>query len=1425
MATSSKNNVSLVIEAGVTGEAEIRRFADEVRRLAKEGSDAAPEFQALAAQLDTFAQQGGAIAAVRELTAQFEALTAEQAQARAAADATGAAFLEQKTKADALRASQQGLKDDIGAAKVEVVQAENAVREYTKQFDAAGKKTAEYRSRSEELQATLSLARLQLIEKKVALDQLTPALTKAAAEERKLGVQFEALNASAERSAAALRQRAVALNEADAAAQAVGVGTTDLVAAENALLASTQRVAAETARLAQEQRDAAGAASALADLDRQNAAALEQQQARLFAIVEAYEKEQAALVAATAAAKAKRQADYEAIEAASAKAAATRLAAEAEARAAAETKQLAAEAEQADADFKALEASMRATAAAAEKIAAAESAAAMRTLEEAARQADAEFRDLTASLRGAETAAQEFAATTERAAAAGQDDVDATRARVRAAEQLIDSERRLDAAQSELAASRNAGRAALLQEAQSLLAAARAADQSAEATARLVAQATRAEAALQGAFGQTGVRSLQAIEAEVVTVERSVTLLQQRFAQGAISAADLSRALSSAQVRLATLNAEARNIPALPTEIDKIAGSVNAAINKFAGLGAALATVGAAVTPVVQATIALDQMRRVLTTVTGSAESAELQIAFLRKTAQDSGQSFTELGASYAKFAASALQSGLSLTDTQAVFKSVALAAGNLGLSSDHAKRALEALSQIASKGTVSLEELRQQLGDALPGVLPLLAKELGLTQAELNKVVESGQLLASEAIPAIGRALTALQPASGTVNGIVATFNRFKNVVLEAGTAIIEGPLGQGAGVLLTSLAGVIRDLAFVAVSASSGIQFLGQSIGATAAFIAGGAKDFDNYRQTISTFAEQAGQRIEQFKATAYGANDGAKALGVGVAALGESFAKLALEQQKAVDAADINARSLELLAQAQQKASQGTQALIALSGDEQKALDVAAASQRAYADALEAQAAADEAALAARRAFKEALIDEALRRGQALDSIKASVEALDKEIRVKDASAVKSREQADAMRGVATAAEIQALAFKDNASRYEEFAAGLEGATNALEGVRRAFLRGKATTDDVRAADEALAVAKAKLRDAIDDQLSRAERLINGLKAEADFTKALLELDIARLKVKQQEALTRGADTEARLLGVKIAELELEVTKTGTAAKRAEANELIRTLTLRREELRVAGQLTPELEADLNVRIRRAQIQTLEADTTEVSTEAEQKHLQAVKNGTEELGRNTASVGTSTAAVESNTAARTKNAEATGKQSDAQKRYNDLLRDDPSRLVGGNGLGGINGKAGSADMPGVRSPGGQENKLAADGGSDLSVLGPTGSSTFTGNAQIPVPEGYAYTLDPYAPGAISAGYAPNGQLYGGYFVPLPGTGGLAPAPAPAPSNADAGRGAQVITVKLDFGGKVYPVQADEDTATALVRALQRAQSAAGG
>jgi tape measure domain-containing protein len=74
-------------------------------------------------------------------------------------------------------------------------------------------------------------------------------------------------------------------------------------------------------------------------------------------------------------------------------------------------------------------------------------------------------------------------------------------------------------------------------------------------------------------------------------------------------------------------------------------------------------------------------------------------------------------------------------------------AVANFGGNSEILKRASVAIQQMAGKGVISMEELRQQLGEAVPSAIRLLARSVGMTYQELVDKISRGQVEASSAL------------------------------------------------------------------------------------------------------------------------------------------------------------------------------------------------------------------------------------------------------------------------------------------------------------------------------------------------------------------------------------------------------------------------------------------------------------------------------------------------------------------------------------------------------------------------------------------------------------------------------------------------------------------------------------------------------
>lgn len=130
-----------------------------------------------------------------------------------------------------------------------------------------------------------------------------------------------------------------------------------------------------------------------------------------------------------------------------------------------------------------------------------------------------------------------------------------------------------------------------------------------------------------------------------------------------------------------------------------------------------------------------------------STEEQSKAFAFLVKESNRLGISLDEGSKSYIQLSAAAKEAGYTSEQTGKMWATVAQRGVELGRTSAEVSRAIQALSQIMSKGVVSSEELRQQLSEALPGSFQIAAKAMGYTTAELQKMLEQGKILQEDFI------------------------------------------------------------------------------------------------------------------------------------------------------------------------------------------------------------------------------------------------------------------------------------------------------------------------------------------------------------------------------------------------------------------------------------------------------------------------------------------------------------------------------------------------------------------------------------------------------------------------------------------------------------------------------------------------------
>lgn len=144
----------------------------------------------------------------------------------------------------------------------------------------------------------------------------------------------------------------------------------------------------------------------------------------------------------------------------------------------------------------------------------------------------------------------------------------------------------------------------------------------------------------------------------------------------------------------------------------------------------------------------LDSLEFSMKKITKNAFDLGVSFRFVTEISRDFGTSFKVTAERWLKFLAAAKQSGVTLRDTEKIFKSMTKAASVLGLKTDELKGVYLALEQMLSKGKVTTEELRRQLGERLPGAMGIMAASMGVTISQLDKMMKNGEVLSSEVLP-----------------------------------------------------------------------------------------------------------------------------------------------------------------------------------------------------------------------------------------------------------------------------------------------------------------------------------------------------------------------------------------------------------------------------------------------------------------------------------------------------------------------------------------------------------------------------------------------------------------------------------------------------------------------------------------------------
>lgn len=262
------------------------------------------------------------------------------------------------------------------------------------------------------------------------------------------------------------------------------------------------------------------------------------------------------------------------------------------------------------------------------------------------------------------------------------------------------------------------------------------------------------------------------------------------------------------------------------TSLAAVRGDVKATAESLATLNKAAAgfigfeAIKAGVENLLEAQKAAQQIHYSLLSATGSGTAADAAYKAVSATAEKLGLDLQSSALGFASMSAAASANGVTMKDQQALFDALARSSTVLHLSSEQTGRAITALSQIFGKGKIQAEELRQQLGDAVPGVVPRfqaavmqMIKGTDLAGKSFDQLLQSGDVTVQKFLPALIQALNATGAgAEQAAGGLNASINRLSTEWFKLKTDLSGGLFSDVAMASVDLMAKNLDHLASVA-------------------------------------------------------------------------------------------------------------------------------------------------------------------------------------------------------------------------------------------------------------------------------------------------------------------------------------------------------------------------------------------------------------------------------------------------------------------------------------------------------------------------------------------------------------------------------------------------------------------------------------
>lgn len=288
---------------------------------------------------------------------------------------------------------------------------------------------------------------------------------------------------------------------------------------------------------------------------------------------------------------------------------------------------------------------------------------------------------------------------------------------------------------------------------------------------------------------QTFVNSLNQIQTRATAATTAVQRTATGMRETATAATRVSTETRKATNAMDLFAGKSRSAMSIT---QRLRGEVLALATAYLGLFGAIQQLQGVTSTFMQIEAAQNRM---LVAFSGNEAVTGREMRAMREEADRLGIQFGVLAQEYSKFAIAARGTAIEGAETRRIFMAVAEAARVNKLSMDQMEGTYLALSQMMSKGVVSMEELRRQMGDRLYGAFTLAADAMGIAASELDKLVSTGQLASADFLPKFADELERVfgPQLADSLDTFTTKLGRFQNEILKAQLAVAEGGFIEG--------------------------------------------------------------------------------------------------------------------------------------------------------------------------------------------------------------------------------------------------------------------------------------------------------------------------------------------------------------------------------------------------------------------------------------------------------------------------------------------------------------------------------------------------------------------------------------------------------------------------------------------------------